>query len=350
MIIEPIDAATGSYEDTLASLDDAVDRWLTEALPEEMLTSWVESTFPEHLVVGVGNADASRLEFWTVPYAIGDDDVISFGEPADLAVIGATPDLVLPNSEVLMEPAEKVIAAAISRKSILQRRRRILIAAAQGLDAARNTGEAVPSAVGGGHIPSEGSPGSLTAPGDQRGGMLPSDSNTGLVGAGNITARNPKGWTTGTYWIDGEGNLSATPVRANLGGGNYLTGAQGDIKSLPGGETKSLSAKLREAMGETPAVISADAEAKALDDAAAAAIEVLRSIKEAKSGCGTCEHSRISTALDMLEDALIEAGMVEADGDDWAPSTGAYGDLGDMGGDLKDELAAYSALKASSPH
>lgn len=114
----------GSFESTVADLTDAADRWLAEALPELVLDAWVEATFADRLVMGVGSGE--HVEFWEVPYAIA-DEVVTFGAPTDLEVIGATTDSPVPGGEMQLDAAEKVIASSLSTKNMRKLRRRLLL-------------------------------------------------------------------------------------------------------------------------------------------------------------------------------------------------------------------------------
>ncbi len=128
----------GSFEDITADVDEAIARLLAEEVPGEVVASWVEATMPDYAVVGLAR-EGEAPEFVTWPYSLGEPgsetaDVVVLGTPEPIDVVGAVADRYSADGSMELVSAEKVIAAALSTKNAVQRRRNLLLTVEEGED------------------------------------------------------------------------------------------------------------------------------------------------------------------------------------------------------------------------
>lgn len=283
----------GSYEATVADLTDAADRWLAEALPDVPLDAWVEATYSDRLVMGVGSGD--HLEFWEVPYAIA-DEVVTFGTPTDLEVVGATTDAPVPGGEMQLDPAEKVIASSLSTKNMTRIRRRLLLLRAY-MGAMHEAG------LDGTELPDQGD-------------------YLDFNGEDNDDEKSLKGWNQGVYFLDGSAEIAAPYSH--------------QVKELAPDEPTILE-MLIESMTQEPGE-------KSIDPIVTAAAAFL---VEAKSG----DDVALMDAFDTLGTLLMERGLIGE------PAEGEEGDTEDLEddgteddpevSDFEKSLAAFNEMKTA---
>jgi hypothetical protein len=119
---------SGSFEARTAALDEALDRWVSQIAPEEPAVGWVEATFDEHAIVGVSTIGADGPEWWEVPYQFdADAATVTFGAPLALDVAAVISDMADSDGGIEVLEGVKVTAAAVSTKSVLRGRRRLLV-------------------------------------------------------------------------------------------------------------------------------------------------------------------------------------------------------------------------------
>jgi hypothetical protein len=237
----------GSLEDIIGDLNEAVDRWIMDTIPEEMAHGWVEATFPDYAIIGVGAPDMPNVEFWEVPYSLADDDIVTFGEPSALDVIGVTEDMVAPDGEVAFQTAEKVLAVALSTKNASKIRRHLMILDHLGVEVG-DLGAAIQplgGAVGGRNIQgSGGGTGSFGDAGSLAGGSALSSDRYYNDGVSNV--QNPEGggamadpkpvpqWFTGQWYLDENGTLVPTALSQSVRPDTYYLGTVTGGQGVPG--------------------------------------------------------------------------------------------------------------------
>jgi hypothetical protein len=222
MPVQFIDTA-GSFEDTTAGLDEALNRWVAQTMPEEVATAWVEATYPDFVIAGITADGGDAVEFVEIPYR-HEEDVVTFGEPRDLAVVGVTADRWTPDGEVTFDAPKTIAASALSVKNATRIRRRLLVLDNAGVELTeeqRYVVDQIEGSVGGSMIPDESTAGSFDPAGTLSGGaQLPSSSywneDAGVVVGGQQMSVQ---WVTGTYYLDETGNLLSPALAA--GGGNF---------------------------------------------------------------------------------------------------------------------------------
>lgn len=252
-----------SFEGKQALLSDALDRWMDQMFPSAMTCSWVEATYPDFALVGVTTAGIKsavpeHIEFWKVPYAIGEDESVTLSEPSFMDIKGVAIDRPGDASDdIVFLPRENVVAKALAYKSASRQRRHYALLAHQGVDISATglTAEQLAVAPNGtATIPAAGDADYRTGQSDLStpGSAGPEASNTQVPGqgnylddAGNMPGRPVPEWYQGTYYVDNESNLvpAAVPGQGdyrtdagNMGGGaavpaqgNYLDGANSNL-------------------------------------------------------------------------------------------------------------------------
>lgn len=227
----------GSFEDTKADLQEAIDRMVDTVFPEMDVTSFVAATYPDKAIVAlVHNGEKSDigLEYIEVPYTIEADDVVTLSEPKSLDVAGVAVDRESSDLLTFLSPAA-VAAKGLQLKNVTRLMRRYSLMV--------DRSPAIAAQVYGGHpgltpellrnapeglsyIPGEGDPDYRTGQMDltQPGGAepnIPDNSATTATGVtaspGNMNAPALPAWYQGAYYVDNAGNLSAVPVTINTG-------------------------------------------------------------------------------------------------------------------------------------
>lgn len=243
----------GSYEDTICDLNDAVDRWMDEVFPGEVVNSWVEATYGDHAIVGLASAGAasdwddptSSMEFWKVPYEIDRDDMVTFGMPTTVPIQGVAVDRPDETSSAIdFLPAGNVLAKGLAMKNATRLRRRYALLAHLGQDISGTglTPEMLRWAPEGlSNIPAEGDSDyrtgqmDMTQPGvaggawDAAGDSDPSVKPSYVEGEGDTPSPAVPTWYQGTYYVDNAGNLTPSPVA----GGFTAPGHESNMSTGP---------------------------------------------------------------------------------------------------------------------